>query len=970
MAHAHPSPDGSLYLPVNQSPQSFQTFYSSTSAGCSSVKALTTQRPYDGISPHNRRLQLRNAGFRAAVFPPRRLSPFLAGTKPLSPSERPITDENLPKTTEKRVLYGEDLPPSSGSILQEISNSARRKANPSKVGVGQIFEDSTATKGTCESTTISWVQEANGNSPSPRSDPPYKMLKLREGSLNERTPSPLNSPMIKQINSRRRSRISPRSTSFEATKYIEHLESELGSLHTKIDALTSPTAAKSQTSKLRALTAQIRTFRNELSGWESKFDDRVADAIYQRSVIDADLKMQIRRFEDEAEMKDIKITELERELENAAIKIKNSESLASTNLELERKNNFLTELLAISPTKFESQSAVTSPVKLVFNQRPPRPRSMLPSIPASASDVRRASTSTFDMVSWCPRNFARTFSIAESPEESVFSPTDEGVTRSSQTAKHSRHSKSNESGSGASFSLTSAPSSSSSRPTSLISTSSSGTSFGFPTGSLDESKLVNRQRRMRRFPSGTCSLKPLILPTATVGPLLPASAPLYWTGQIPTRDVSDVLYDPSVSSASKNELPSPITTPTQPRRRSVTAARKNSLDIVEGKPICTSVTQVSETSSEMLVDRTPGAIIQTDEYEDQPSTVQSPNLKRRSLQVELERVKEVLDTKSDTTPVPPNVRGESDRRRSLGTDRVIGNIDGVDSNRSTKNAPNSPVGSTQHSSSHLITTPRQSGMSPLPTSSQGKETYISTSTFETKFGIFTKLADLITSMKQDPVALARRILRNAWIFGSSKFGGICWWLLGLLFGSYRWKKKQTTDLQTDEEDLTGNVGWSHYSSGTHQAGRTEQYPDDVYDSPRQVYLPSTRCDPEGVGEAFHSPGLSTDATRNHTMIARESPLRCKDCVEPTSRRTVRLWFKLSLAIVLAIGVAIKEGPGTLLIDTPLESSRLVYESRSRTAVQDSDKSSSQHIVGVGKPSVLDGCSEKNNNNLGKRRCDH
>ena len=53
----------------------------------------------------------------------------------------------------------------------------------------------------------------------------------------------------------------------------------------------------------------------------------------------------------------------------------------------------------------------------------------------------------------------------------------------------------------------------------------------------------------------------------------------------------------------------------------------------------------------------------------------------------------------------------------------------------------------------------------------------------------------------------------------------------------------------------------------------------------------------------------------------ESPVRrpqqcCEDCVEPSSRRSLRLWLRFSVALLLAVGVAIREGPAALLVECP------------------------------------------------------
>ncbi len=53
------------------------------------------------------------------------------------------------------------------------------------------------------------------------------------------------------------------------------------------------------------------------------------------------------------------------------------------------------------------------------------------------------------------------------------------------------------------------------------------------------------------------------------------------------------------------------------------------------------------------------------------------------------------------------------------------------------------------------------------------------------WNILTKLTSLISRAKQAPAVLARRFFYNAWTFGSVKVGGLAWWLLGLGFRSHR-----------------------------------------------------------------------------------------------------------------------------------------------------------------------------------------
>ncbi|MCJ1342032.1 hypothetical protein MMC31_000212 [Peltigera leucophlebia] len=58
-----------------------------------------------------------------------------------------------------------------------------------------------------------------------------------------------------------------------------------------------------------------------------------------------------------------------------------------------------------------------------------------------------------------------------------------------------------------------------------------------------QTTLAICQRKMRRFPLGTCTLKPLILPKAAIIPSITASAPLYTFLESPSDDLSDKSVD-------------------------------------------------------------------------------------------------------------------------------------------------------------------------------------------------------------------------------------------------------------------------------------------------------------------------------------------------------------------------------------------------------------------------------------------
>ncbi|KAL9118679.1 MAG: hypothetical protein Q9187_004776 [Circinaria calcarea] len=950
MTHAHPSPD-KPDLPASHSVQPSWPSNSTAVIGPPST-AGTPISPlqHDRVSQQNRRLQLRNAGFRGPILPARRMTSYSSGTTSISDFlGRSANDENSPRTAEKRMLYGEDLPPSPVSILQEISNTARRKRNSPRPSLSGILEDSTATEGISRAMVDSGLDDPSCNfSPQPIAGTPFKMHKLREASLNTKTtPPPLYTPLARPIKSRRKARVASRSTGSEATKYIEHLESELASLHTKLDELTSPTATRAQSAKFRALTRQTRELRQEVVEWETKFDERVTDEVFHRTAIEAELKIRIRRLEDEVELKDIKMRELEWELDSALVKVKDTDSLKSTNLNLERRVDVLTELLAQSPTRLDFQSALSSP-GITGNsgstQKTPRPKSMiLPRIPFSPVNGRRSSAPSSEAAFWFARNMASTSSIPESPEEETLSPLEDAGKELGQTSIITDHTISPAHGSNASASTRP---SLSSRPTSLTSNSSMGASLGLllPANQNDESKSMSRQRRMRRFPSGTHALKPLVLPTATVVPSLPASAPIYGTNLSPIRGISNTSLDPTTAFISKVESSSPFITPTQPvRRRSTTWAQKNAFDALEGKPTWTPATDgtvISRRELEATPSQVTGARGDRDE---EPKTAKNSEKQRRSLQFELDHIKESLATASET-PSPPHIADQLDRIAPVSMHRPKLHLDITTPDKSPNslflhNSPNP-----HRSLGEFAVTPNQ--LTPSlsrrlsPRTSNATSTLITTNTN----GALTKVAELISSVREDPLVLARRILRNGWISGSSKIGGLGWWLLGLAFGSKRWKRNVAADRQTEEEEAMRRLDWQQFSAEAGMVGRAGDYH-------QASFGISDRSRQQGQRQAWHESDGSPQPSKAVLSIASDSrgdgygtfPSRCTDCIEPPSRRSFRLWFRFSLAVVLAIGLAIKDGPGVLMVEGPAQTPppyELEYHTRSESYVpSDSDDNS-------------------------------
>ncbi|KAI4212867.1 MAG: hypothetical protein LQ351_004392 [Letrouitia transgressa] len=860
------------------------------------VAPVETQRPSQQI----RRLQLRNAGFKAATLPTRRISPFASELL-----ARPVNDENSPKNWEKRSLYGEDLPPSPVNILQELHNCTRRKrTSSSKAGFGAIFHDHTATESFGEGTETSWFNDTgNGPSPVPREN--LSMMKLREASINSKTPPPLSSPVAKQVKGRNVKRMNLRTTSFEAAKYIEHLESQLTALNTKLDSMMSPTAHKARAAKLRALTTESRSLKQDLAGWEEKFERRVQDEKERLFEVETSLTSRVRYLEDEVERKNNRARDLEWEIENLRARVKEAEGLEIINANLEKRIDVLTELLVQSPTKLELSSATTSPIRPDPHKRKPKPRSMLPKVPSSPSGTRCSFASNSEGTFWRGRkSFESASSISESPEGLQGAQRDDRTPQPTEPTENPNGCSSSDLSAEVSSSLQSATSSSS-RPTSLF----SGNSFGahswglpLPPDPTVNVRMANRQRTMRRFPSGSCSLKPLILPTATGSPSLPTSAPICTsTPDSSQRYFSDISIDPTTTFLSQHDISSTLETPTQPqRRRSTSYAHTKALRVLEGRK--NSFGENCEPEIVLSPKSTPGMSLETlDEgISDDERLVRQGH---RSLNDELEFAEALSnspDHRSDgLIPIDPE---DTDK-----PGKILTEIEPQDFRTLCQ--------SEEHPKISLSDQKPRAKWQPAnainPTLKSGICTAMST---KHAHGIFSRLTKLIWKTKQDPVLLAARLLKNAWSIGLARFGGIAWWLLGLVY-VLRWRTTQwAANREMTVEDMCRSDidECSHLSLGARRTNGKSPGPGFKrplgYPHASSACLAACACDTRCVAPRGRNWAAKTNSEREPHIFP------CPDCVEPSSRRTLRLWFRFSLAIVLAVGIAIKNGPEYLMED--------------------------------------------------------
>ena len=894
--HAHPLPDEhdesrELYNPC------------ATISSAAPGSALQD----DTLNHQTRLLQLRNLGFRGPTLPFRRISPlFGASPNAIEAFGRPVNDENSPLNAEKRTRYGEDLPYKPVNILQEIHNSTKKKKASPRPNFCAIYEDERQKEQVKDNASpISWYNEGSDNcTPVTLSGSPADMNKLREVSLNPRTPPPLSSPLAKCVKGRNSNRPGIRSPSSEASKYIEHLEAQLASAHARLE---SPSATRKRSARLRALIVENRNLKHEIADWEKEYDVRVQEEKARRHEAEMELRQYVRQLEEEMDLKGAKIGELEWELESMRAKFRDTEELKAMNVRLEKRIDVLTNILVQSPMKLDVSSATTSPQKADIPKRTPRPTSMLPRLPSSPGGLQLSLATVSESAFWQPKSIASPASIAESPgghadieDEQAFSvPVFEEAMGSPDPSMKSRQSGFFDHRSRTSISYRSAPSTSS-RPSSIRSSASFGPgAWSLPDPADTEPQSSSKRRRsMRRFPSGSNSLRPLILPTSTIGQSLPASAPIYPSIEATaSRDASGTSLDPTTSFFSRPIDSSPTFTPTQPSRHHSSAwVEEQTIRVLEGR-----FTDAERRESTPVPISTPSV---AGEPFMEFGEIHSEKRKRRSRPRSLEEeLKEAHANQMKTADARANLR-ESPEDGLVPVDTDDGSsytMIGVDpmSSKSTLQCA-----SLRHRRSGPNDTPKanERGCTLPPIGDSSPST---TLTSEQVHGIFHRLTTLITQTKQDPFILARRLLANAWALGSGWWGGMGWWLLGLVYGTRRRKRKRSADVDLAEDSQNHSpkhLNWQHFSA---EASRS-----------RAAHCYFRHRDGDNTAA-----GSDSSLALRHTSTP--SPPRkvphlfpCPSCAEPSSRRTLRLWFQFSLAIVLALGLAIKNGPASLLAGSP------------------------------------------------------
>lgn len=465
-------------------------------------------------------------------------------------SPTPTNQENNAIVYRPHRDYGHSHSTSSLGILEEITNSigVHSKSHNKRAPI-PIFQDSPH-RGLLEESPYASPSphpEASSQINSPATfdhiqDTLRSSMGLREISGNARKVSPFveSPPIVATIRNGRRRKSTAKSR-FNSEEYIEHIERELALVK---DAVYSPTSNRPWKEKLKSSRIENERLRKELIDVKSAFEAKVQKTVEHMAAAEFDLRRKMRSLEDELESKESTIQQLEcrhdeKRLDQSTVdtlkatidKLEMDKlSLEQENESMSRRNEVLSQLLALSPTKSQ-QFDLSSPVRTRNN---PRPMSMMiPRMPSSPGGAR-----------------------ISRPQSVVASPSASTSAGSMSTPPHSRMQDLAAEGFPA-LSLRRSLTGSTSRRSTLDSDASvSPASLDLQQTESDEAeqpaKPPNPKRRTRRFLQGSTQLKPLLLPTLTGenGVLNSAYSASPVQGQ--RREFSEESLDPTTTFLSKS----------------------------------------------------------------------------------------------------------------------------------------------------------------------------------------------------------------------------------------------------------------------------------------------------------------------------------------------------------------------------------------------------------------------------------
>ncbi|KXT08906.1 hypothetical protein AC579_2057 [Pseudocercospora musae] len=829
--------------------------------------------------PGTRRLQLRNAGFRAAAVPTRKVTP-----KAVPSISTCSTTSSCSMLGAQQSSDAENVSPSgcraadsrskraSSGVLQEIGNSAGTGAGTGTgTGTGTVRQQKKRVRPRVTSGSFDSPDSSKQHDPAVGETWDVSPI----GELSSAVPKPIRTVRTKPFRTPMSFR---RSLSAEKRKYVDHLEWELQSAQAQLQAATSPTATREHTATLRHLKAENSRLSEEVARWENAFDERLQERLHASQDAQDALQAKVRVLEDEVEERAYRVHELEGQLQSAR---EARDSVEAANVNLEKRLEIMSELLAASPTKIDLHAQVPG------RPRQARPQSMI---------QPRFPTAGFLM---SPERPPQTQPSSPSPSLTTFTP---GIPVSPMNLSYSPDVASSD------------------EHSSIADTSASS---AHPNAAIQQKRPM---RRMRRFGAGSIGPKPLILPSTSHCEQIPASAPALDNDENPfdSRDWTS-------SFSPRSRSPSPYS-----RRRSsseMNALRLGSSPFPDFQSVLDA--QVPD-----------GAAFQTTTQEDT-----SPREVQASIEEDLFDDDALLDGTLDMYEASggsnATIRNFDSFGSALGTTigrNLMEELTAVRTASSTfEQRGSSPMGhSSEDAKTVLYSSPFVSGAEEVPqhhsASSVNDGTHAASSRFVSgsstavatasntgppskllgrasskSLGVHSvgslstldSLRHFFGDILDSPVALAKHLIETAqrrmWI--PRPLLNIQWWLVGVLLGPMA-KKRLLAEHSCCREEESEQSLLDDSSSA--------EMSDMAFGSPYQTPPASSPVN----ASLRHRSLISGKGKKRISSISKSVTGRDKCCPHHANRykHSPWLWLKFSMTLAIAVGVAFKDGPSTLLKD--------------------------------------------------------
>ena len=859
-----------------------------------------------------------------------------------------------------------------------------------------IFQDSPDRRGLLEpSPNTSPPYQNTSSSPV---DSPFRFeniqdsfaMGLREVSGNARK-SPLadDSSWSNGVKSVRR-RQTTLTSRFNSDEYIDRIEKELELAN---NSVYSPNSNRLWKDKLKHAEGENERLRQELADVKATFESEVQTAVQHKTAAEVVLRRKIRALEEEVEQKDTSLRELELQRDNSrpdqglfdTLKA-TIERLETDNYSLEQNNQsmskrieVLSHLLAFSPTKLQHPLELELPSRLPRSKRPQslllprvasspshthpqRPRSLVGS-PSFANSINSSPGLPSPSSPLSPDHHARTLYRPELSRS-----------RSSQLGGRS-HSRSSTLASYISQSPTS-------------SDHMSSETNARPTG----------RRRTRRM-NGSTQLKPLLLPTLSSDyNTMNASSPICSPSKIPRRDFTDESVDPTkmfISQSPTAYEPNAEHQFNDPYAAlaSRATARTLAYQSLEGVLDANECFPAPADGSNDCYFGNMGSTIRGNRHPMSPSArfalqgLRSPQSissgeegdrtlmpgHRRAPREEDENgepgqlvlysaevmsgvevpeplfstsMRHALSMAVQSSPVLsahddidnhglPVLPGYGRKRRKISSSSQTDDQDKLartartTAENATASVPDTADKGIDTQSLSGVETPmvrsRPTSLSLLsprrsrtPLEILQRKNFgvkpIAVVTIRTIYGTLSRCTTLMRDFRKDPLAVARRLIANAWRCNWAVLGKLSWWVLGLFLGPSTRERKQ----QWDWDDYDGEaIADRHCGEDLHQS--------------REARRPLLN----GQEDVSHARRVHFDGDNNyHDTQATSSEAHKK----PGWGKTVMLWGKFSMAIMLAVGGAVVKGPGEMLKEADIRAASRRSQPHRQASVSEDDDS--------------------------------